>query len=128
VNRGVTLIGPHRDDLHFLVDGIDMTLYGSRGQQRTAALSTKLAEISLMQQSTGETPVLLLDDVMSELDLNRRQQVIEIVDRAGQALLTTTDWEDYDPAFRRRAKLFTVTMGQITETDSSSELQVSNSK
>ena len=128
LNRGVTLIGPHRDDLHFLVDGIDMTLYGSRGQQRTAALSTKLAEISLMQQSTGETPVLLLDDVMSELDLNRRQQVIEIVDRAGQALLTTTDWEDYDPAFRRRAKLFTVTMGQITETDSSSELQVSNSK
>jgi len=59
INRGVTLTGPHRDDLHFLVDGIDMTLYGSRGQQRTAALSTKLAEIALMQQITGEIPVLL---------------------------------------------------------------------
>ncbi len=115
IDRGVTLFGPHRDDLHFLVDGIDMTLYGSRGQQRTAALSTKLAEVALMQQSTGETPVLLLDDVMSELDAERRQHIINIVDQAGQALLTTTDWEDYSPDFRRRAKRFTVMMGQLEE-------------
>lgn len=115
IDRGVTLFGPHRDDIHFLVDGIDMTLYGSRGQQRTAALSTKLAEIVLMQQSTGETPVLLLDDVMSELDAERRQQIIHIVDQAGQALLTTTDWEDYTPDFRHRAKRFAVTMGQLEE-------------
>ncbi|HXV43410.1 MAG TPA: DNA replication/repair protein RecF [Anaerolineae bacterium] len=115
IQRGVTLVGPHRDDLHFLVDGIDMTLYGSRGQQRTAALSTKLAEVALMQQSTGEMPVLLLDDVMSELDAERRQQIITIVDQAGQALLTTTDWADYDPDFRRRAKLFSVMMGRLEE-------------
>lgn len=115
IERGVTLFGPHRDDLHFLVDGIDMTLYGSRGQQRTAALSTKLAEVALMQQSTGETPVLLLDDVMSELDAERRQHIMNIVDQAGQALLTTTDWEDYAPAFRRRSKLFSVTTGQLEE-------------
>lgn len=115
IARGVTLVGPHRDDLHFLVDGIDMTLYGSRGQQRTAALSTKLAEVALMQQTTGETPVLLLDDVMSELDAERRRQVITIVDQAGQAILTTTDWADYDPDFRRRARLFTVSMGRLTE-------------
>ena len=115
INRGVTLVGPHRDDLHFLVDGIDMTLYGSRGQQRTAALSTKLAEVALMQQSTGEMPVLLLDDVMSELDADRRRQIITIVDQAGQALLTTTDWTDYDPDFRRRAKLFSVIMGRLEE-------------
>lgn len=115
INRGITLIGPHRDDFHFLVDGIDMTLFGSRGQQRTAALSTKLAEVALMQQTTGETPVLLLDDVMSELDAERRQQVITIVDQVGQALLTTTDWEDYSDDFRRRAKLFSVTMGQLAE-------------
>jgi DNA replication and repair protein RecF len=99
--------------LHFLVDGIDMTLFGSRGQQRTAALSTKLAEIALMQQITGETPVLLLDDVMSELDVHRRGQVIEIVNRAGQAFLTTTDWADYDPEFCQHAKRFSVTMGQL---------------
>jgi DNA replication and repair protein RecF len=117
IQRGVTLVGPHRDDLHFLVDGIDMTLYGSRGQQRTAALSTKLAEVALMQQSTGETPVLLLDDVMSELDAERRHHIINIVDQAGQALLTTTDWADYDPDFRRRARLFVVTLGQLEEVD-----------
>ena len=68
-----------------------------------------------MQQVTGETPVLLLDDVMSELDAERRQQVINIVDQSGQALLTTTDWEDYSLDFRQRAKLYTVTMGQLEE-------------
>jgi DNA replication and repair protein RecF len=115
INRGVTLLGPHRDDLHFLVDGIDMTLYGSRGQQRTAALSTKLAEVTLMRQETGETPVLLLDDVMSELDETRRQEIITIVNQAGQSLLTTTDWADYAPEFRQRAKCFSVTMGQLQE-------------
>jgi DNA replication and repair protein RecF len=94
-----------------------MTMYGSRGQQRTAALSAKLAEVTLMERSTGETPVLLLDDVMSELDANRRRQVIAVVDRAGQALLTTTDWEDFSPDFRRRAKLLAVTMGRLEEVD-----------
>jgi len=115
ISRGVTMLGPHRDDFHFLADGIDMTLYGSRGQQRTAALSTKLAEVSLMRQSTGETPVLLLDDVMSELDAHRRQQIINIVDQVGQAILTTTDWEDYPIDFQKRAKLFSVTMGRLEE-------------
>ncbi len=117
INRGVTLVGPHRDDFHFLVDGIDMTLYGSRGQQRTAALSIKLAEVTLMQQTTGETPVLLLDDVMSELDAHRREQVIHLVDQVGQAFLTTTDWDDYPVDFRRRAKLFSVIMGRLEEAD-----------
>lgn len=115
INRGVTMVGPHRDDFHFLVDGIDMHLYGSRGQQRTAALSTKLAEVALMKQSTGEMPLLLLDDVMSELDAHRRQQVINIVDQAGQAIITTTDWEDFPPEFRERARLLAVSMGRIEE-------------
>ncbi|MDX1522494.1 MAG: DNA replication/repair protein RecF [Anaerolineae bacterium] len=115
INRGVTLVGPHRDDLHFLVDGIDMTLFGSRGQQRTAALSTKLAEVILMKQSTGETPVLLLDDVMSELDAERRAEIITIVKQAGQSILTTTDWADYSPEFRQIARRYTVRMGQLNE-------------
>jgi DNA replication and repair protein RecF len=113
ISRGVTLIGPHRDDLHFLVDGIDLTLYGSRGQQRTAALSTKLAEVTLMQRFTGEMPVLLLDDVMSELDAARRRQIIKLVDQTGQAIVTTTDWEDFPEDFRRRTKRFSVTMGRM---------------
>jgi DNA replication and repair protein RecF len=113
IRRGVTLVGPHRDDFLFLVDGVDMNLYGSRGQQRTAALSAKIAEITLMQQATQEIPVLLLDDVMSELDAYRRQQIIKLVDQAQQAILTATDWGDYDATFRQRAKLFTVNQGQL---------------
>ncbi len=113
IRRGITMVGPHRDDFLFLVDGIDMNLYGSRGQQRTVALSAKLAEVVLMRRQTGDMPVLLLDDVMSELDIHRRKQILKLVDQAGQALLTTTDWADYDEQFRQRANLFTVTKGQI---------------
>ncbi len=113
IRRGITLVGAHRDDFLFLVDGIDMNLYGSRGQQRTAALSAKLAEVTLMRHETGEMPVLLLDDVMSELDAHRRKQILKLVQQAGQALLTSTDWADYDEDFRQRAKLFTVTKGQL---------------
>ena len=113
IARGVTLLGPHRDDLHFLVDGVDINLFGSRGQQRTAALSTKLAEVSLMRDKTGETPVLLLDDVMSELDAVRRRQVIEMIERNGQAFLTTTDWNDFDADFRALAQCFTVEQGRL---------------
>lgn len=113
IRRGVTTIGPHRDEFLFLVDGIDMNLYGSRGQQRTAALSAKMAEIALMEQTTGETPILLLDDVMSELDANRRQQIITLVQQTGQALLTTTDWDNFSEPFQQQAKRFTVNQGQV---------------
>jgi DNA replication and repair protein RecF len=113
--RGVTVVGPHRDDLHFTVDGVDMTLYGSRGQQRTTALALKLAEVGLMIQTTGESPVLLLDDVMSELDATRRARVMSMVDGVEQAILTTTDWEDFTHEFRAQAHLLQVRAGQIEE-------------
>ena len=113
--RGVTVVGPHRDDLHFTVDGVDMTLYGSRGQQRTTALALKLAEVGLMIQTTGESPVLLLDDVMSELDAKRRARVMSMVDGVEQAILTTTDWEDFTHEFRAQAHLLQVRAGQIEE-------------
>jgi DNA replication and repair protein RecF len=113
IARGVTVVGPHRDDMHFLVDGIDMNLYGSRGQQRTTALTLKLAEVDLMNRVTGEAPVLLLDDVMSELDARRRARVIAMVDGVQQALLTATDWSDFTEDFRARAQLWTVTAGVV---------------
>ena len=113
IARGVTLIGPHRDDLRFLIDGIDVNLYGSRGQQRTTALSTKLAEVDLMKAKTGEAPVLLLDDVMSELDQERRSQVIRLIDKVEQAILTTTDWSDYGEAFQQQVQSFSVVGGQL---------------
>jgi len=113
IGRGMTVMGPHRDDLHFLIDGVDMTLYGSRGQQRTTALALKLAEVDLMTRAVGEAPVLLLDDVMSELDAGRRERVMAVVDDVQQSILTTTDWHDYHDSFRARARLWQVTAGQV---------------
>jgi DNA replication and repair protein RecF len=88
--RAVTLHGPHRDDLRLSVNGADMTIYGSRGQQRTVALALKLAEVGLMREQTGESPVVLLDDVISELDEHRGQCLLEAVAAAEQVLITTT--------------------------------------
>ncbi len=111
--RGVTLVGPHRDDMHFIVNGVDMTLYGSRGQQRTTALALKLAEVDLMIQATGESPLLLLDDVMSELDAGRRARVMTMADGVDQAIITTTDWSDFTDEFRAQACLLQVTTGRV---------------
>jgi DNA replication and repair protein RecF len=113
IARGVTVVGPHRDDMHFTVDGVDMTLYGSRGQQRTTALALKLAEVDLMHGVTGETPLLLLDDVMSELDARRRARVMGMVDGVEQAILTTTDWTDYTDEFRAQAYLLHLSGAEI---------------
>jgi DNA replication and repair protein RecF len=113
ITRGVTVVGPHRDDLHFTVGGVDMTLYGSRGQQRTTALTLKLAEVDLMRQVTHETPLLLLDDVMSELDASRRARVMAMVDGVDQAILTTTDWTDFTEEFCAQAHLLQLTAGYV---------------
>ena len=114
IARGMTLTGPHRDDVHFLVDGVDLTLYGSRGQQRTTALALRFAEVDLMRQTTGESPVLLLDDVMSELDAGRRARVTAMVGDVEQCIITTTDWDDFTDAFRDRAAgLLRVVDGQV---------------
>ncbi len=113
IGRGATVVGPHRDDMHFTVEGVDMTLYGSRGQQRTTALALKLAEVDLMVHATGQSPVLLLDDVMSELDAKRRARVMGMVDGVVQAILTTTDWSDFTDQFRAQAYLLRVSAGRI---------------
>ena len=105
---GATLYGPHRDDLRFLANGRDLRVYGSRGQQRSAALALKLAEVRAMTAATatGAAPLLLLDDVMSELDAERRSMLLAVIDDVPQAIVTTTDWEDFSPAFRQRARRF----------------------
>lgn len=110
---GTTLYGPHRDDLRFLANGRDLRVYGSRGQQRSAALSLKLAEMRAMTAATGSAPLLLLDDVMSELDAERRAMLLAVIDDAPQAVVTTTDWEDFTPEFRQRARCFYVHSGIV---------------
>lgn len=91
IRRGVTHIGPHRDDLEFLLDGRAAAAYASRGEQRTVALALRLAEVQLSQERTGEAPVLLLDDILSELDARRRARVIEAATGVDQVFITTPD-------------------------------------
>jgi DNA replication and repair protein RecF len=111
---GSTLYGPHRDDLRFFANTRDLRLYGSRGQQRTAALSLKLAEVQVMTDSTGTSPLLLLDDVMSELDARRRSTLLQALRNVRQAILTTTDWDDFTPEFRNTAQRYAVLNGAVT--------------
>lgn len=91
VRRGQTLVGPHRDDLLIEVDGRDLRLYGSRGQQRLMALTLRLAEVGPVARAVGSAPVLLLDDALSELDPEVQARVLDHVSTAGQVFLTTAD-------------------------------------
>lgn len=110
---GVSILGPHRDDLAFLVDGRDMNVFGSRGQQRTVALALKLAEAEFLRRRTGEQPILLLDDVMSELDEPRRCHVLAAIQPQEQVIFTATDLAAFDPAFLAGATVFQVAEGAI---------------
>ena len=113
IMSATTMYGPHRDDLRFLVNERDLRLFGSRGQQRSAALALKLAEVRAMTEATGSAPLLLLDDVMSELDAQRRSLLLNVLGDVDQAILTTTDWDDFTPEFRAAAQLLTVAGGRV---------------
>jgi DNA replication and repair protein RecF len=113
IERGVTLSGPHRDELRLLINERDSGLYGSRGQARTAVLAMKLAEMDWMKAQIGEPPILLLDEVAAELDSGRRGYLLERMDNRTQTLLTTTELDIFTPAFRERAALWRVSDGQI---------------
>lgn len=110
---GTTLYGPHRDDLRFVANRRSLRTYGSRGQQRSAALALKLAELAVSNETTGVAPLLLLDDVMSELDANRRQTLLAALEGVQQTIVTTTDWEDFAPNFRVQAQLLQVHSGSV---------------
>jgi len=113
LNQGVCLLGPHRDDMEFLVNGVNMLTYGSRGQQRTVALAAKLAELAYMRACTGDEPVLLLDDVFSELDAQRRGHLLQEVLRHEQVLLTTTDLSSFPEEILGRAHIYEVVDGEV---------------
>ncbi|ABR46247.1 DNA replication and repair protein RecF [Alkaliphilus metalliredigens QYMF] len=110
--RGVTLVGPHRDDLNFNINGLEVKTYGSQGQQRTAVLSLKLAELELIKGEVGEYPVLLLDDVMSELDMKRQNDLIYHLKHV-QTLVTTTMLEPLNIKNVQDKALFRVIKGEI---------------
>ena len=113
IDRGMTLCGPHRDELRLNINGRDAGLYGSRGQARTAVMALKLAELTWMRDRIGEWPILLLDEVVAELDAHRRAYLLERINGATQTLLTTTDMDVFPAAFVDRATIWEVVDGQI---------------
>ncbi len=113
VRRGLTIAGPHRDEVRFLANGIDLTTYGSRGQARTAILALKLAEVEWLRARGGEWPVLLLDEVFSELDIRRREDLLADLARADQVFTTASDPEMLPAAYRRRAQSWWVEGGTL---------------
>ncbi|HLL80847.1 MAG TPA: DNA replication/repair protein RecF [Ktedonobacteraceae bacterium] len=116
IQQGVCLLGPHRDDLDFVANDVNLLTYGSRGQQRTAALSAKLAELAFMRAATGEEPILLLDDVFSELDAARREYLLRQVLEHEQALITTTDFTGIPDEILAQAHRYSVIAGEVTHT------------
>ena len=113
INAGLSLVGPHRDDIQFKIDGILGGIYGSRGQARSIALALRLAEAEFLREERGEEPVLLLDDVLSELDIHRRQYVLGVSTSYKQVIMTTTDWDRIDTGFRKSAACFTIQEGNF---------------
>lgn len=113
IQRGITLAGPHRDELRLFINGRDSGLYGSRGQARTAVMALKFAELQWMRDQISEYPLFLLDEVVAELDSKRRDFLLERLDGQAQTLVTTTELDVFSAAFLQRAQLFEVINGQI---------------
>ncbi len=116
VRLGSTALGPHRDDFQLLVNGVDMGVYSSRGQARTLALTLRLSEAQYLSAYKGE-PLVLLDDILSELDEGRRGQVLERVLGYGQSLITGTDLEPFSDEYLSRATVFRLDGGELKKDD-----------
>ena len=113
IYRGVTSRGPHRDEMRYLSNGIDLGNFGSRGQLRTAMLAIKLAEVNWLNEKNGDCPVLLLDEVLAELDDTRRQDLLDRLAKAEQSLLTTTDLNLFSDDFKRSATQWEIKNGGL---------------
>ena len=109
----LTSVGPHRDDFSFIVNGVDIRKYGSQGQQRTAALSLKLSEIELVKKVANDNPVLLLDDVLSELDSSRQNYLLGSIGNI-QTIITCTGLDEFINNRFEIDKIFKVTDGKIS--------------
>jgi DNA replication and repair protein RecF len=114
IARGVTTIGPHRDEMRLLSNGIDLGDFGSRGQLRTALLSLKLAEVAWIKNRTGEWPILLLDEILAELDAQRRADLQSFLTEYEQTMLTTTDLHLFDPNFVDQGTVWQVEQGFVS--------------
>lgn len=114
---GMTLIGPHRDDYSLFLNDKDLSIYGSQGQNRVAVLSLKLSEISIFKDVTGDYPILLLDDVFSELDVEKKNRVVKYILDDVQTIITTTDLNMIDKSLVDMAKIFKIDSGKLVIDD-----------
>jgi DNA replication and repair protein RecF len=110
---GTTVVGPHRDEVEFLINQTPAKFYGSQGQQRTLVLALKLAELNLIEEVVGEPPLLLLDDVLAELDLTRQNQLLDAVKSRFQTLITTTHLHSFEQRWLEGSQLLSVEQGKI---------------
>ncbi|MBW4466863.1 MAG: DNA replication/repair protein RecF [Pegethrix bostrychoides GSE-TBD4-15B] len=108
-----TLVGPHRDEIEFIINQTPARQYGSQGQQRTLVLALKLAELKLIEAVIGEPPLLLLDDVLAELDLTRQNKLLETIQDHFQTLITTTHLGSFDAQWLKSSQILTVQSGQV---------------
>ena len=115
IMRGSTKIGPQHDDLEFYINDLDAKMYASQGQQRSIVLSLKLAEINYLKEKTGTYPVLLLDDVLSELDKNRQLKLLDAINENVQTFITTPSISDIKEDLLKKAKVFKIEEGNISE-------------
>ena len=115
IMRGSTKIGPQHDDLEFYINDLDAKMYASQGQQRSIVLSLKLAEINFLKEKTGTYPVLLLDDVLSELDKNRQLKLLDAINENVQTFITTPSISDIKEDLLKKAKVFKIEDGNISE-------------
>jgi DNA replication and repair protein RecF len=116
IARGQSSLGPHRDEFRFISNKVDLGDFGSRGQGRTALLSLKFAEVQWMKEKTGEWPVLLLDEIMAELDLQRREDLMKALGQVEQAFLTATDTSMFPEGFLNQHQVWQVAGGMVQRT------------
>ena len=109
----MTLLGPNRDDFYFSLNGKNLSSYGSNGQIRSAVLALKLSEVILFKSVVGEMPILLLDDIFSELDLNKRNNILKYLDSSLQVIVTTTDIDNIDNDIRNKANVYRIDNGKL---------------
>ncbi len=115
IRRGTTLLGPHRDEIRFLTNGVDLGDYGSRGQGRTTLISLKLAEVEWLKEKKGEWPVLLLDEIMAELDARRRKDMLDFIGNPEQVIMTATESKHFSKEFVEKARIWHLDAGRISE-------------
>jgi DNA replication and repair protein RecF len=119
--QGSSMVGPHRDEVEFAIDGTPARQYGSQGQQRTLVLALKLAELKLIEEVIGEPPLLLLDDVLAELDLSRQNQLLEAIQDRFQTLITTTHLGSFDAQWLDSSQILYVESGRLLTQDQRDE-------